>query len=225
MRSTSLPSCALAIALLGLALGCASDWDAARGDSPDARALRELRAKLAPTGELGDGFTLRQHLRFQADGHGGSFEAVVELHCGELLVVGLTPLGTRAFSIRQRGLETEFEWMLAEPLPFSPERILLDVHRSFLYPLPDAQSDALPADGLHARRFHEIELQERWSEGRLMERALEEKSGERVGRWVARYAGGVAPGAWPMSTSIESGLFGYSLEITTLSWQPLACTR
>jgi hypothetical protein len=186
-----------------------------------------LAAQLVPSDSLRPGFTLRQRLRFRTGPGGGdrkaSFEAVVQVDCEEVLVVGLTPFGTRLFTIRQVGRETEFAWLLDDPWPFQPERILLDVHRSFLYPLADPPL----ADGRHLRRFGGVSAVETWRDSRLVERSIDE--GGSAGpagppnRWVARYEGGWGADAWPGVIRLESQRYGYTIEIVTLERRPLAC--
>jgi len=216
--------CALALGL-ALGLGCAGSAPPPAPPAPDA--LPGLAELLVPTQDMGDGFVLRQRLQFHAtgpdrDARSGGFEAIVQLDCGELVVVGLSPFGTRAFSIRQRGSDARFEWAYGEPLPFSLERVLLDVHRSFLYPLADPPPD----DGWHVRHYGPhgaVEARESWSGGRLRERHIEERSGSRTGPWVATYDGGFGADAWPEATRISSEVFGYTLEITTVERKPLSC--
>jgi hypothetical protein len=60
---------------------------------------------LVPTGDISGNFLMRQHLAFESDDDRGSFEALVQKHCDELIVVGMTPFGSRAFTLRQRGVD------------------------------------------------------------------------------------------------------------------------
>ncbi|MGH0035898.1 MAG: DUF3261 domain-containing protein [Myxococcota bacterium] len=191
-------------------------------EAPDAEG-EALASQLLPSESIRPGMSLRQRLRFRTGEAGGgrqaSFEAVVQADCREVLVVGLTPFGTRLFTIRQVGRETRFEWMFDEPWPFRPEHILLDVHRAFLHPLADPPRP----DGRHPRRFGGAQGAETWRDGRLMERVVEETGGPEAALWTARYEGGWGADVWPGTVRIESARYGYTIEITTLERRPLAC--
>lgn len=223
MSPTRRRAAALA-ALTGLWAACAGPpADTSDTSAASASEHAALAAQLVPSGSLRPGFTLRQRLRFRtaeaAGSRSASFEAVVQVDCREVLVVGLTPFHTRLFTLRQRGRETEFAWLLDEPWPFQPERILLDVHRSLLYPLADPPL----ADGDHRLRVFDVDLVETWAEGRLRRRTLDEADGGEPLLWVADYGDGWAPGDWPEALRLASARYGYTIEIQTIERRPLAC--
>lgn len=224
-------ACAGGAAGPGAGVGPAGE-EAARSTLDERSALAE---QLVPSDALRPGFVLRQRLRFDTGPEGGdrrsSFEAVVQVDCREVLVVGLTPFGTRLFTIRQTGRAIDFEWWLDRPWPFQPERILLDVHRSLLYPLAEPPL----ADGRHARHYGDVVADETWRGGRLLERTIlapVEPAGSAAsadaapGRepvWIARYPGGWGADSWPEVIRVESLRYGYSIEIATLEKRPLDC--
>jgi hypothetical protein len=165
------------------------------------------------------GFQMQQRLRFRFREQIRALDAVLQVYCDEVLVVGLTPLGTRLFSIRQRGLEIQVESELENDWPFSPERILLDVHRTFLYPLADPP---LP-DGVHALRVGSLTIEERWEGGRLVERTIPEVLEERAGVVVIRYEEGMTSSEPARRAGLENRPGRYELEVETLSRQELEC--
>jgi hypothetical protein len=203
------------IAALLFALACA-----ARPTPPDADAL-EARGGLVATQEIAGDFLARQVLRFRFGEAQGTLEAVLQKHCDELTVVGLTPLGTPAFAIHQRGLEVRVESSLPGPWPFSPRRVLLDVHRIYFLPL----AGRAPADGVHRARRGSETVSEHWAAGRLLERSFESATGNPPGRIVVTYPGGAARGAATREVHLANERHGYEIDVTTLSWKALACTR
>jgi len=63
--------------------------------------------------------------------------ALLRMDARELLVVGLTPLGTRSFTIRYEGSLVELDNPNGPKLPFPPEMILSDIQEMFWPALPD----------------------------------------------------------------------------------------
>jgi len=185
------------------------------------RTYSDSTAQLVASEEISDDFLMRNRLRFRLRDQVRSFDLVVQVHCGEVVVIGLTPLGTRLFAIRQQGRRIQVEdepeggWRLA------PEEILLDVHRILLYPLADPP---LP-DGVHAASIGEPAIQERWRGGRLMTRTIADVSGRRSAIAVVRYDGGVTALEPPKRATLDNLERDYTLEVETLSRQTLECKR
>jgi len=149
----------------------------------------------------------------------GSFDAALQVVCGALTVVGLTPVGTLLFSIRQEGdrIETRsasgFQW------PFPLELLLLDVHRAFLYPVAAPP----PADGLHVQDFRGLSVRELWRSGRLLERDVPASLAHEEGTIHLVYEDGLVPGSLPMRTQLRNDAAGYSLLIESLDQRPISC--
>jgi hypothetical protein len=202
-------------ALLLLA-GCASSRP-----EPTPLEIDAIRSQLRPSHEIEADFSARQRLRFRFADRAGSLDAVLQVHCGEVVIVALTPFGTRLFSIRQRGRDVEVEPAADERWPVSPLRVLLDVQRSFLYPLASPP----PPDGTHAGRVGALEIREAWRGGGLVERSLSESQGDRSGPFVIRYDPGMRPGGLPQHTELSSELYGYALEIETQSYDASSCAK
>jgi hypothetical protein len=203
---------ALTPALL-LALACA-----ARPTPREADPL-ETQGELVATQEIPGDFLLRQRLRFRFGDQQGSLEAVVQKHCDELTVVGLTPFGTPAFAIHQRGLEVRVESSLPEPWPFPPHRVLMDVHRIYFLPL----AERAPADGVHRTRRSGEMVAERWVAGRLLERSFESVTGDPPGRIVVSYPGGATREEEPPVVHLANERHGYELDVSTLAREALVC--
>ena len=178
-----------------------------------------IESQLRPSQEIEAGFSARQRLRFRFDDREGAMDAALQVHCGEVVIVALTPFGSRLFSIRQRGLDVEVQPATDTRWPISPWHVLLDVQRSFLYPLASPP----PPDGTHSSRVGAVEIREDWRGGRLVERSFSESQGGRSGRFVIRYSPGMGPEALPRHTHVSSALYGYALEIETYSQSELPC--
>ena len=100
------------------------------------------------------GFLVRQRIRaFVPDGTSHEFQAVVQYQAGELTVLVLTPYGSRALSIVQRGETVDIQTSAREHMPFDPRRLLIDVHQVFFVRASDShrrveysgQGEILPA--------------------------------------------------------------------------------
>jgi len=198
---------------------------------------------LAPAAHPMD-FLDRQRIVATYKGHTASFDAVVQKKGNELTLVGLTPFGSRAFVLRQVGVEASFESFVPQTLPFPPNYILVDVERVFF-----RWTDAAPPTDANRQFLHDGEIvTERWQAGRLLRRtfsrdgtspalpergrndertspALPERgrNGLPPGQIVIEYDGGMASDGTPARhVSFDNGQFGYHLDITTLTHQNLS---
>lgn len=149
------------------------------------------------------------------------FSAVVQKQGDELLILGRTPFGSRAFLLKQTGTEMTFEKYIDRELPFSPRYMLLDVHRALLRGLPVTAGEAVP-DGERSGAIDGELVTERWHGGKLVEKRFRVESGQPAGEIVIAYEGGMAPGqAPPRKIAYDNRWFGYRLEIVTERHQPL----
>lgn len=201
-----------------IALLLALDACAAPIQRPEpTSAPSETLALPLSTDDIEGNFLLRQRLHYRWREQSGSLDAVVQNTCGELTVVMLTPFGTRAAWARQRGSNVEGE-SGPMPLPFGPERVLLDVQRSHLVPV------VAPVDGASqtTKRIGEQRLEESWRDGLLVERVFEDTRG---GRLRVRYPTGVRPGEIPSVAELEATPAGYTLDVETVARSELECDR
>ena len=175
--------------------------------------------ELVATEEIPGNFLMRQQIDFRHGEQSGSFEAVVQKHCDELTVIGFTPFGTRAFSIRQRGVEVSVESHLAGAWPFSPRYVLLDIHRSYFVPIP---SDP-PHEGSRQVSHGGGTILESWSAGRLVERSYRPRPGEPAGSVVVTYVDGATARAPARQVRLRNERYGYELDVTTVYGSELTC--
>jgi len=173
-------------------------------------------AALRSPGALGDAFALEQRVRTEYTDGAREFRAVLQRRGGELLLVGLGPHGGRGFVLTQTAAGVDFESHLPEALPFPPEFMLQDIQRVWFRGL----SGPLP-DGLHRETNDGEEVVERWRGGRLLERTFRRLDGDPPGDLRATYEGGLGGDAPPEVVRFDNGWLGYTLVLTTLSFQRL----
>jgi hypothetical protein len=171
------------------------------------------RVSLVPAERMEGELMLRQKLRFRYGARSGSLDAVVQVHCRKLSIVGLSPMGTRLFAITQEGDAIAVESLANAAWPFPPEQILQAVHRTYLLPLARPPR----ADGAHDVEVGSIRLVEVWKDGVLVERRFPDVIVRYAGE---RHAAGVASHA-----ALHDEALGYHLDIETLSVERLTCDR
>lgn len=182
-----------------------------RQHGPTLRAS-DYPGELVSSEQITTNVLMRQQITARFGERETTFDAVVQVQGGVVTVVGLTPFGTRAFSIVQRGRAIEFESFTDEPLPFPPEFILLDVHRTF-FVTPAGEA---PSDGERRSERGGEEVVESYSEGRLVRRSFRRLDGRPAGLITVTYEGGFAMPNAPATVHFENAWFGYSLVIRTV---------
>jgi hypothetical protein len=205
-------ACLLSLSLL--ALSCAP--------TPPATGMRkplqetDYPGKLIDSASLPDGLFLRQRIEARFGKRSLAFSAVLQTDGDVLSLLALTPYGSRAFLIAQRGLLLSFTAYVDEPLPFPPRFILLDVHRTLFLGIPGAPQ----SDGLHHTTAEGEQITESWKDGRLLERSFERQQGKPEGTIRIVYRGGMRGTTPPERIDLDNGWFGYHLVIHTLPSDP-----
>lgn len=196
--------CLLAVLLAGWCAGCAPP-------RPPS-----YPGELLPPDALGPDFLAQQHLTFVGGGHRAELPVVLQKRGGELLMLGLTPFGTRAFAITLRDGRVGFEPYVDRPPPLEPRWVLMDVQRALRPPL------TRPRPSGKARvRVGEERVTERWEGGRLIERWYRRVDGEPSGTIRIRYEPAWRKGGPAARISYENGWVGYRLCIRTDAVQPI----
>lgn len=175
---------------------------------PAPTAAVELRP---PEAFVGD-FLLQQQLTFERGEVTQTLQTALQRQGDTLTLIGLTPMGTRAFVLTQTGDEVTFTSHLPEdrPLPFPPRQVLLDIQRTLLPVVGPGRLD----DGEHEGDG----VTERWRGGRLRERRFRTAEGEVVIRYGDE---GYLFGERPGRLEVDNGPMGYRLTLETLAFQPL----
>jgi hypothetical protein len=191
--------------------------DAPNSDSRDPAGYPgELISTEAMTGE----FLARQKLTGKFGDREFRFEAMIQLRDGTLTVLGLTPMGTKAFVLQQTGTEVEFRPLINREIPFPPEYMLQDIHRVWLWharlPWADAPGEESPSVEIAGERVSET-----WTPNGLVRRTFERLDGAPAGLIRVDYMGGHRTGRPPKHVVLDNGWFGYRLDIETLEWRDL----
>jgi hypothetical protein len=172
-----------------------------------------------PSGGMADFFD-QQKIVATYEGHSFGFDAVLQKRGNELTLLGLTPFGSRAFVVTQKGADVSFQNYVGASLPFRPQYMLIDVHRVFLQASP--LGDGPPYEGERTFSSADEKVTERWHDGRLVQRSYARIDGSPRGAIVVDYEGGLGDdGRPPHHVVLINGWYGYRLDITTLSHKPL----
>jgi len=170
--------------------------------------------RFRPTSELAGDFLWRQQMTAQFRGRGQELEAVLQKKGDTLTLLGLTPIGTKAFVLTQTGTDITFESFIDRELPFPPRFMLIDVQRSY-YPIgAQPAGDSTVTTLVDGERVDEV-----WEGGILRRRTFTRIDGKPEGTLTIDYR------AWeigtPVDLVIDNPWFGYTMEIRTTSAQTL----
>jgi hypothetical protein len=196
--------------LLGIVVAAACAHEAPPPPARPPGPAIPTPAELPPADTIPGSFTLRQKLVAKSEHGGGSFEAVLQKRPGRVTIVGLLPIGARAFVLEQQGSDVKVTNYLPREPPFPPHLVLLDVHRVFGVwlgpPLTDGEREGI----VRGERVHE-----RWRAGRLVERTFVRASPGQPGTIAITYEGEALPGL-AAHVTIRNARFGYELAIVSL---------
>lgn len=147
-----------------------------------------------------------------------SFEAVLQKRAGELLLVGLSPLGLPGFVFRlNQSRELSVENRTGQALPFEPAYVVADVQRVF-FPWLGAVAQGFSGD--RAGELADTHVSERYRAGRLEERTLTRSTPAGSERVEIRYMNAEQPGPSPQDApdraELKNQLLGYELVIETV---------
>lgn len=143
-------------------------------------------------------------------------EVVVQKVGDKVTLIGVTPFGTKAFVVQQDAGGVKGQEIIKGTLPFPPEFMLLDVHRSLFIKLAEGTGD-----GKRVGERGGEALTETWQGGRLLKRTYKRLDRRPKGTITVEYVGGMVGDEPPKVMRLDNGWFGYSVEITTVSWLAL----
>lgn len=167
--------------------------------------------------QLGRDFQWRQRVTAQwGSQQARTFDAVLTKTDGELLLLGLGPMGTPGFVLRLRSGAVEFENHSPQKVPFDPQYIVLDVERVFFPWIPGPLED-----GVRTHVAHGEQITETWHAGNLQQRTFQRLEGGPQGVITVTYSGWAEGSRAPARAELENGWFGYRLTIETLEQQTL----
>jgi hypothetical protein len=131
--------------------------------------VSECPGLLVPTAEIPGDFVLRQRLRVTSPEVDTGLDLAVQKHEDELVVVGFTALGAKAFSITQRGTKVRVRDNLGRASSVPPINVLRDLHRVLFLSVRDepfyANTTQAVRDGTRITEF--------WWQGHLTSRIFQ----------------------------------------------------
>ena len=203
------------ISLLCLLLTAAACASAA--PAPTQRIAAVPPPQLLAPSALGYDFQWRQRVTAHWPTGTQSFEAVLQKRAGELMLVGLSPLGLPGFVFRlNEARELDVENRTGQALPFEPAYVVADVQRVF-FPWLGAVAQGFSGD--RAGELGTTHVTERYRDGQLEERTLTRSTpagSERVDIRYIKEHPEHAPQDAPDRAELKNQLLGYELVIETV---------
>jgi hypothetical protein len=120
--------------LLALLLRTSCAWWQRSAELP---ASAPTSYPLQTPGSYGGTFSGQQLLEGEYKGRRIQLQTYVEIDANQMVIVGLTPWQTRAFTIQYDGQQLDFDDLTHRDLPFPPALILSDVQQVLWPALPD----------------------------------------------------------------------------------------
>jgi len=142
-------------------------------------------------------------------------EVVVQKRGGSLTLIGMSAFGSKAFVIQQDAEGVRSQEILPGSLPFPAQFMLLDVHRSMFMGLSEK------TDGTHRGRREGEAITEIWQGGKLLRRDFRRLDRRPRGTISIEYVGGMTGSRPPAKIVVDNQWFGYTVEISTVSWQAI----
>lgn len=179
-----------------------------------AKGAAQTPPELMPPSALPFDFQWRQRVTAHWPTGTQSFEAVLQKREGQLILVGLSPLGLPGFVFRllESG-DLQVENRTGQPLPFEPAYVVADVQRVFFPWL------AAPAPGFTGDRSGEragTSVRERFERGQLRERQLIRETAAGREHIVVSYTTAEPAADAPARADLKNQLLDYELVIETL---------
>jgi hypothetical protein len=101
------------------------------------RSIGSCPGEIRSTDEIPGQFTLRQRVTVTTENLNFPFELIVQKKGRELVLIGLSPLGAKLFTVVQTGSETEVQALPGVVLPIPPLNVLRDLNQHG-FPMHDA---------------------------------------------------------------------------------------
>lgn len=113
-----------------------------------SRPIPDCPGAIRSTDEIAGDFAIRERVTVSSEDGDFPFELIVQKKQRELVLVGISPMGAKLFTVVQTGTETEVDALPGAVLPIPPLNVLRDLHRLQLLAPGVAMSE------LNAAPFH-----------------------------------------------------------------------
>jgi hypothetical protein len=141
-----------------------------------------------------------------------SFDAVLQKRGGELVLVGLSPMGLPGFALTlQEDGAIRVENRMGRPLPFEPAYVLADVQRVF-FPW---FTEAAPSDGTRAAELSGQQVRETYAHGKLVTREMTRSDAPEAGSVHIEYGARAEGQDAPAQVTLDNAWYRYRLSIET----------
>ena len=173
---------------------------------------------LLPPSAMGEPFLWRQHVTATWEDRSESFDAVLQMHDGRLVLLGLGPMGSPAFMVSLSESGVTVENRTGRRMPFRAEHIIADIQKVF-YPWlpPVAESFA----GTRCGAYENLAISETYADGRRLTRAFRRSDAPDRGELTVTYEGWRSGLMAPERAELINAWFGYQLTIVTVEQQRL----
>jgi hypothetical protein len=94
-----------------------------------SRSIPDCPGEIRSTEEIPGDFSLREQVTIWEGASEFPFELIAQKKGRELVLIGLSPIGAKLFTLVQIGDDTEVDALPAAALPISPLNVLRDMHR------------------------------------------------------------------------------------------------
>lgn len=173
---------------------------------------------LSPTA-IAEEFLWRQRVTASWGDRVESFDAVLQMHDEQLMLVGLGPMGRPGFIARLTASGVSFENRSGRSLPFSAEHIMADVQKVFY---PWLSPVAAGFSGSRAGVYESLMIREIYEDGQLVTRSFQRSDAIARGELRVRYEGWLPGLSAPRRAILDNAWFGYELTIITVEQQGLS---
>lgn len=172
---------------------------------------------IRPASDLPHEFQWRQRVTAQWNEGKQTFEAVLQKRDGELILVGLSPMGLPGFVLKLASDgNISFENRTQRELPFPPSFILADVQKAYF----DWLGPVAPTfTGERGGERRGLRVSETFAQGKLVERSFRRPDSDLA--LTVRYTGFRDGQLSPERVRLDNAWFGYQLEIETLEQELL----
>jgi hypothetical protein len=134
--------------------------------------LERCPGALLPSELVAGDFRSRMQIQISAQDVDTGYELVMQKRETQLILIGLTRFGARAFSVVQEGTRLQVESAFGAATVVPPENVMRDVHRALLL----SAGPAVASGAVEGERDGET-IHDTWSDGVLTRRVLSSRDG------------------------------------------------